>query len=706
MNKLLTRYFLLPGILLISAWVPKADMVSDIENLLQWEEKFGFKGAVCVVKDGRIIINKGYGTSGKTPINPQMLFYVASVSKPITALGVMKLVERKLISLDDPISRFFPSVPEEKKAITVKMLLTHTSGMKQTYSCDDIADRNQAVKTILEGTPMAAAVGTRYNYSGDNYSLLAAIIEVVTKQTFEDYLKQAILEPAGITHPSFTGTLTSIKESDIAQPWEKSRRKSLKQIEPTWGNKGRAGMILSVEDLYKIDKAFMEGDLFDSTMRADILSPKIAKATGGNYGYGFNLGFNMAGTKMFGHNGDDDEIGHNFEFIDFPEDNIKIFVASNSGLYAGGSWSTVISSLLQRFMLNSNYTYARKKLPSEKSKIIDATEELDNLEGVYRDASGQGNYHVWIHERHLIVSPVEQTVSVLSGQDKFYSDKDQVTKEILEEASRSEYHTLKTHTKDEEHFKAVSGTTSRIFKSLIDKNGPVEKIQVLGTANIWGGQDQAEVATWFRLVFKNTVAKYRLEWNSDGKTVGYGGNRVPYPMMFMLRSIGESEFVGFDAPNGRAITVKFSKSDGDSTTMTIKTHKETLTTINIGSRDVLPKRSAALLVYQAMQTAGVEAAFEKVELLKKRTDRFYLEEGELNDYGYEFLNRQKFSEAIAMFTIIVQQFPDLSNGYDSLGEAYLKSGDREKAVENYAKALALDPQNKTAKEVIEKYGKP
>lgn len=120
-----------------------------IENLMKWEEKFGFSGSVLIVKDGEILLNKGYGfgnNNAKFLNSPKTTFYIASVSKPITALGVMKLVEDKKVKLSDDLTKYFPQVPDNKKSISIEMLLTHMSGLKHTYSCDNIADRSKAIE--------------------------------------------------------------------------------------------------------------------------------------------------------------------------------------------------------------------------------------------------------------------------------------------------------------------------------------------------------------------------------------------------------------------------------------------------------------------------------------------------------------------------------------------------------------------------------
>ncbi|MEP6712012.1 MAG: serine hydrolase [Ferruginibacter sp.] len=678
----------------------------QLDNLLRWEEKFGFTGSVLVVKDGKIILNKGYGYANKNQgwsNTPKTAFYIASVSKPITALGVMKLVEEKKISLSDPITKYFQNVPDNKKSITIEMLLTHTSGLEHTYSCDDITDRRIAIETILNKTPLVAPPGNKYNYSGDNYTLLAAIIDITSGDSFENYVAKNILQPAGITHPAFTGYLDHIRLEDYAAPSGNSSYKSLKNIDGTWGRKGRAGMVLSVEDLYKLDKAFSENKIFQAGTTENILSPKIKNnTTSENYGYGFSLGTTIRGTKVFGHSGDDDGVGHNVEYLDFPDENVKIFIASNSGMYSGTSWTAVISSMLQRFLFKSNYNYTADKLYYNEFQNYSSI-EVEKLEGVYKN--GNTDYHVWINNNgQLIVSPVGEEVAETFGYSKAYSQKNQLTKSILEEAIQQQFNTLQASAKDNASFEKLKATFSSVLKTLTEKNGSLEKIEILGTANTWSGNYHADIATWFKLVFKNKTQQYRLEWDGNNKIAGIAGTRMKYPIMFTLNVIAKHEFIGFDPGNGRTIAVNFLTQNGENKNMmelSIGDNKP-LVLANSGELQLLPKRSAAEVLYNTMLTNGIPAAIAEATAIKEKLDRFDADEGELNDFGYKLLNDNKLNEAITMFSILVQAFPESANGFDSLGEAYMKAGNKADAIKNYKRSLELDPKNENAKKIIEK----
>lgn len=96
------------------------------------------------------------------------------------------------------------------------------------------------------------------------------------------------------------------------------------------------------------------------------------------------------------------------------------------------------------------------------------------------------------------------------------------------------------------------------------------------------------------------------------------------------------------------------------------------------------------------------AMMEELNIIKeKKLDRFDVDAGELNDVGYKLLNENKIKEAIALFTIQTQEFPQNANGFDSLGEAYMKAGNKKEAIKNYRKSVELNPKNEPAKKIIE-----
>ncbi|MBP6506697.1 MAG: FKBP-type peptidyl-prolyl cis-trans isomerase [Opitutaceae bacterium] len=114
----------------------------------------------------------------------------------------------------------------------------------------------------------------------------------------------------------------------------------------------------------------------------------------------------------------------------------------------------------------------------------------------------------------------------------------------------------------------------------------------------------------------------------------------------------------------------------------------------------LKEHALADLLRETIDTAGLEAAQARFADLKDKTDDYYLSEGQLNGLGYHYLQHDKAAEALAVFQWTVAAFPNSGNAYDSLGEAWVKQGDRAAAIANYEKSFALDPTNKNAEKML------
>ena len=317
-------------------------------------------------------------------------------------------------------------------------------------------------------------------------------------------------------------------------------------------------------------------------------------------------------------------------------------------------------------------------------------------------------FHVWINnDQKLTLSPADYSPGKLGYPDS-YEEKNKLTESIIKETHEQKYYLLKNFSRNNDSFEKMKNLISGMWESLEKKNGPLQNIEITGTANIWGGNYQSDIATWFRLIFKNKTQLYRLEWDGKNKIAGLGGNRIPYPLMFTLNSIAKKEFIGFDAANARTISVNFLRQGkGNKNIMEVNTGNSTpLILYNKGNIDRLPLRSAADFLYFTIKTKGITAAIEEAASIKKsKLSRFDVDEGELNDAGYRLLKENKPDEAVTIFSILVQAFPESSNGYDSLGEAYMVAGNKAEAIRNYEKSLELENENENAKKMIEELSK-
>lgn len=179
-------------------------------------------GALAVVKDGRLVHARGYGWADKEKqqrVEPTSLYRIASISKPITAVAVLKLVEQGKLKLDDRAFDFLPLKPlpgakpdPRLRTITIRQCLQHTGGWDRDKSYDPMFRPKLIADTAKEAAPASASAvirymlgqpldfdpGTRYAYSNFGYCMLGRVIEKLTGKSYEQFVKDAVLAPAGI----------------------------------------------------------------------------------------------------------------------------------------------------------------------------------------------------------------------------------------------------------------------------------------------------------------------------------------------------------------------------------------------------------------------------------------------------------------------------------------------------------------------------
>jgi CubicO group peptidase (beta-lactamase class C family) len=173
--------------------------------------------ALAVIRQGRVERVASYGVASlefSVPVTPTTLFHVASVTKSFTAVAIMKLVEAGKLKLDDPIGTYLEGLPESWRMITVRQLLSHTSGLPDVVNSgnpDPIADTPEEVISLLRDRPMAFAPGTQYRYDQTDYMLLGLLIEKLSGLSYVQFCQTQLFAPAGLSAPQFGDTRTLIQ---------------------------------------------------------------------------------------------------------------------------------------------------------------------------------------------------------------------------------------------------------------------------------------------------------------------------------------------------------------------------------------------------------------------------------------------------------------------------------------------------------------
>jgi CubicO group peptidase (beta-lactamase class C family) len=290
--------------------------------------------AIGIVKNGKVVLAKGYGFANlehQVPVRPETLFQSGSLGKQFTAMAVMLQVEAGKLTLEDPLTKFFPEAPASWSTLTVRHLLNHTSGLpdlegkldyRKDYSDEDLA--RYAYALPLEFTP-----GSRWSYSNTGYVLLGIIVNRVAGTFYGDILRERVFKPAGMT------TARIINEADIIPHRAAGYRlvqgelKNQEWVAPSLNTTGDGSLYVSVRDMLAWDAAVQARALLTPESWKEILSPARLNS-GATFPYGFGWQIEERGGKPLHQHGGWWQ-GFTTLFSRFVGDSLSIIVLTNSG---------------------------------------------------------------------------------------------------------------------------------------------------------------------------------------------------------------------------------------------------------------------------------------------------------------------------------------------------------------------------------------
>jgi CubicO group peptidase (beta-lactamase class C family) len=289
-----------------------------------------FTGVILVRRSGRVQVNKGYGMANYelgVPNSPWTRFHIASVTKPFTAAAILLLEERGKLSLDDSVSRHLPGYPNGGR-IRIKHLLEQTAGIPNLGSGPDWAREERLPHTteelvaLFKDLPLEFEPGSQMRYSNSNYNLLTLIIEKVSGQGYESFLRENIWNPLGL-RSTVDGTDMSRLIPNRATGVEPAgiRGVGLPRYIDWSSRKGSGSLVSTALDLDRFAEALYGGKLLQPASLAKILAP----AEGFAYGWARGERF---GRKLM--RGSGRSPGYNASVQRYLDDGTTVIVLTNS----------------------------------------------------------------------------------------------------------------------------------------------------------------------------------------------------------------------------------------------------------------------------------------------------------------------------------------------------------------------------------------
>ncbi|MHB1857048.1 MAG: serine hydrolase [Acidobacteriaceae bacterium] len=362
--------------LCLSGVVEAQDPTPRMQQIIQsYVASKTFMGTVLVSKDGKLLINQGYGFADlewNVPNVPEAKFRLGSVTKQFTAASILLLQERGKLKIEDPVSKYVPDSPATWKNITIFNLLTHTSGIPNFTSFPDYGPTEWKDTTPTEllarfrDKPLDFEPGTKFRYSNSGYIVLGYILEKVSGQTYADFLQKNIFVPLGMVDTGVDNNAVILpKRAQGYSPFDKGiRHAGYTSMTIPFS----AGAIYSTTgDLLKWEQGLFGGKVLTPASLAKMTTPFKD-----NYGFGLMIRTEN-GHKTINHGGGIE--GFNTSLAYYPEDKLVVIVLGN----LNGSAPYQIAADLGKLALGEQVT-----LPSERKEIQVPAKILNDYVGTYQ----------------------------------------------------------------------------------------------------------------------------------------------------------------------------------------------------------------------------------------------------------------------------------------------------------------------------------
>jgi len=528
-----------------------------LDRYLSQLEVFGFSGSALVAKDGQVVLNKGYGLAdraAKRPYTASTIFDIASISKQFTAAAILKLEMEGKLKVEDPINKFFGPLPGRKDEITVHMLLTHTSGMPDVLGDEyEPISRDAMVKRAMDSA-LLSQPGRKFHYSNTGYDLLAAIVEIVSKQPFETYLKEHLFVPAGMLHTGFHvpdrelvphGYLpTSDWGTPFDHPWAPDG--------PYWNLRGNGGILTTTSDLYRWHVVLQGDTVLSKEERDKLFVPYVSQGrmAHASYGYGWNIEKDPKGGLQVDHLGGN--LVFESDFRRYLDANLVIIGSSNSTDY---SVISVTPHLEKRL-----FGLPDPEPPAVAPLDAKAVAALAQRAGDYVFPSGEklhvATSAVGDHHRLEITAGGPQAFAMLlavqDGEDgEAMANRLTKTTEALDglrTGNPKPYAELRSEPPPK-----AAAETKAAFAPWLDKLGAWKSSEVLGNES-YGGHP----FTYARLTFEKGTKLAELGWSGMGvETLRFMD--TPMPILFVPQADGS--FASYDVRTGTTVRFTFEGTD-------------------------------------------------------------------------------------------------------------------------------------------------
>jgi CubicO group peptidase (beta-lactamase class C family) len=497
-----------------SAQLPEP-AIDRLAAYLEGLETLGFSGAIVVEHRGRVALRRGFGLADRDtrrPYTPETVQTHGSITKQITAAAILLLESRGKLSVEDPIGKHLGPVPADKEGVTLHHLLTHSAGFPGSIGRDAEPIDAEAFLERALATPLAFAPGTAYDYSNVGYSLLGIVIERVGGRSYEAFVREELLLPAGLSDTGYL--LPGWRDERLAEGylagahWGRVHRRQWRDDGPGWNLRANGGLHTTVDDMHRwLDVLRGRGPLPPAAV-AKWTAPYVAEGGGDlHYAYGWAVGETELG-RIVTHNGGNGIFSADFLWLPDAE----LF------LYLQGNTSSIEASQLQDSLLAALFDPAFVPPPAIPPDPAADPARTAARAGVY--ASEGGTLTLAADDVRLVATVAGQPLL-----DALLAHGPEVRQRLaeLDARARTVVERLAAGRDD-----ALTGLVAadddaaeraRRLLAVVARGGELRALTIVGSvANAPGSRfgDEAPWTTFVRADFGDLLQAWSLLWRADG----------------------------------------------------------------------------------------------------------------------------------------------------------------------------------------------
>lgn len=361
--------------------------------------------AVGVSRNGEVLYERGYGLANLelgVPMTPASVFHVASVAKQFTAVSIVLLAQRGLLSIDDEVRRYITELPEHRGRLTIRHLLTHTGGLRDVFLLRELAapradggNPNHAlVELIARQRGLNFGPGSEFQYSNSGYILLATIVRRVSGASLREFAAANIFEPLGMTHTHVhDDPALVVPNRAYGYALVEGDVRVAVRADPG-GVVGNTGVFTTVGDLLRWERNFAEVRVGTPAWISAMQTP--APLTSGAtipYGFGLAIGEHR-GLRTVGHGGNDP--GYAAQVVRYPDRELAIAVLCNLESID----ATTLAREVAEVYLADVGTAAGTRTASQPAVTLTAA-QLERKAGLYRDPANEFLLRVFVRDGKL-----------------------------------------------------------------------------------------------------------------------------------------------------------------------------------------------------------------------------------------------------------------------------------------------------------------